>query len=320
MSTNVSEEAVGGDGLGADAMGDAPPDGSPDDLIYDAEGGVDSLDNDDLAVEVDEDYVIGTDSGGRAEPATSADPWAGADAATKELAEKKGWKSPADMAASYAELERARGRDSSKVGELEKQLGAIQEQLQAAAQPQGEGEPHPLAMSAADWNALNDAAKGDPLEAQRIFYEQVLMPGLSRMVGDLEGQFNQQVGEIVRPVASQVNNMTWKEMGGALMQEYPDYWPRVATQVAERVQNDPELRKSPAGLRQAALPEIMKLRQDDLRRGRSATEGETLIGGRSGETPMRGAPVGSTEAPADLQEQIRESIFASQPAIKDFLS
>lgn len=139
-----------------------------------------------------------------------------------ELAEKKGWKSIEDMANGYKGAERELTRRAQQ------QARQPEQEYQEPRQPQqrgGGGQQAPV-----DFEALVDAADGDPALALALYDQHVAGPRLQSMLQEALGQFEQTK---LAPLSQVTGSMYWKNEANALRETYGEDFDRYSDEVMD---------------------------------------------------------------------------------------
>lgn len=257
------------------------------------------------------------------------DPWEGFDDDARAVAEAKGWKSPAEMAKSYKELETHLGkRDAEKDEELEalrRDLAATQQAIQGLGQQGGQQQP-PADRAAAveelfapiDYRALDEASGGDTATAIAIYHEQVSMPrmrqALTLLGEEILENVQGQVGGVSQKVDRIGGTLSYQEQARQIARQHPRRFQQYQEDVVREMKGDPSLADRNDGMLIAFNRVLARKVAEEDAAGRAGDEGEALIGGatpngRGGRRPER-----------DIDAEIRAGIESAMPfAGQDFL-
>lgn len=228
---------------------------------------------------------------------------------TRELAEKKGWSSAADLARGYREIESAMGRrsqESDRVARLEQELAQMRQQSQAPA-PQGQSTEEVMEglFAPIDYDNLEQVAQGDPKTMMAIYHEQVMMPrfrqGLATLASELVQQVDGSVGQRLAPVEDFVGRTSLRDSAAALMRDFPQEFPKYRAEITERMMADPSLRSAPDGMRRVFSDLYLRDQAAERRRAAMQSEGEAALGGRGPARQGGGKRI-------DVDEEIRRGM------------
>lgn len=241
--------------------------------------------------------------------AGGADPWAGYSDETRELADRKGWKTPEDQAKAYREMESLIGKQGAERGDLEQQvanLTRLTEQLAAATpqQAQQQGAPAPGEVDWMDFAARGGFDVNDPDDVKAVravqLYHSAYLPQILDGLGNaVVSTVDQSVGGRLAPVERHMNQTQLKDEATALMADFPDDFPRYREEIVSAVKRNPNLSIRHAFL-EAWSSDVAK-QQKAARRGQ---EGETLTGGGG---PSRGRQP-ARDVPAEVRLAIESAI------------
>lgn len=249
------------------------------------------------------------------------DPWAGVPQALREAAEAKGLKTPEDFARSWQEAQSLIGRrdeSAQTVTQLQQERDALLAALEQRATAQGGadgsggGQQGPAGDWTVDFEALANAAGGDPIEAMKLYHENVVPQMLQDFGTHLMGIVDQNVSGKVAPLERHTSSAMLKEQAQTLAREFPADFPKHKDDIVRLVQARPEYQGNPNGLKLAFYEIIAteKARADAVARG---NEGEMLTGGR-GVNPNGRRP------PRDVAAETRAAIEGAIGGIADGLS
>lgn len=163
-------------------------------------------------------------------PEENRDPWAGAPDEVRDFAQRSGFKSVEDLAKSYQELRREFTRSRQ------------QEPAQREPEPRRPAVPQ---SNEVNYEAIVDAADGDPAVALALYDQHVIGPKLQAMLDERFGDFEQTK---IAPLSQVAGSMYWEGQATKLRNQHPDLFDEVAPEIEDIFVNDPSLAERPDGM------------------------------------------------------------------------
>jgi len=327
----AAEKEFRDDGLG----GMVPPDGTqPDGMESDDDRDNRPLDPAFLSPDAPENRAGG--EAGQAPPAAPAAPaavdWKAMGPETADLAAKKGWKSLADMARGYAELEKLNGRHGNERDEWDRErkemLDAVRE-MRTRSTPKQEPAAAPAASDEVfhDWDFFDEKAGDTYGDAFRLYTNAILPTLIEQHVAKHLGPLQEQM----KPLQGMERAQNIEAAASTIAQTSPKMWgltrERVSSILQEWEADGHEVEPPDVNVAYAyAVSEIVeKLEKGEAPASTEVTPTpkEALAKVEAG--PSRDElepPHGSTGAPAarDINDEIRRAVANSIPTVRDGLS
>lgn len=222
------------------------------------------------------------------EPAAD-DPWAVLGEGAREIAEKKSWKSPADMLKAYeAATTRLSQRDEEKEA-LMAELARMeaQQQPQQQAQPQAQQTPQALDFDALA-ASLTDPTTGEPNHARMLEMATALGARMAydAAMAQMDQRFQQFESERVAPLSQANEEARMAEELSQLEQRYGDDYAAIEARIEERLKEEPDYLDRFGSLRGAFADTLYEIQAEQKAENAQAAEGHTLrSGGRRPPTP-----------------------------------
>lgn len=161
------------------------------------------------------------------------DAFSGVPDEVRDFMQKSGLKDVGELAKSYQELRREFTRRT---------------QEESRRQPEPQQEPRrPAVPQSADINyeAIVDAADGDPAVALALYDQHVIGPKLQAMLDERFGDFEQTK---IAPLSQVAGSMYWEGQATKLRNQHPDLFDEVAPEIEDIFVNDPSLAERPDGM------------------------------------------------------------------------
>lgn len=198
---------------------------------------------------------------------TDSDPLAGVPDEVRDFMQKSGLKDVGELAKSYQELRREFTRRT-------------QEERRA---PEPPPEPPKQTQRAqtqeVDFNALVDAADGDPAIALALYDQHVAGPRLQQMLEEALGNFEQSK---IAPLSQVAGSMYWENQAARLRNQHPEEFDRYSGEIEQKFVDDPSLAERPDGM-QVAFKLVMG--EKALANQARSRASQINAGGRGGGRP-----------------------------------
>lgn len=323
MSTNGREAPAGDDGFGGSGTSSLVPRDGDDILEDDEYSGGDEF-------EMDPALTIpgsGSDDGmgqGAGQQRQPADPWAGFDDEARQIAQEKGWRTPADMAKAYRSAESKIGSRETEAEQRARQAEAraaaleamLQQGQQAGQQDQGgAADAFAEVFQPIDYEELERVGNGDPRQMFAIYHEQVVLPqvrkGMALLAKEMLGHVNETVGGRVAPLEQGLGRISVRDQAQELARDFPQDFPRLRSAVLERLTRDPQLRAQADGMRVAFNDALARDYRERMSRSRMAQEGDLLVGGAG--------PGRARQQQSDPDAELRDALDNAAAAFHDGL-
>lgn len=239
-------------------------------------------------------------------PAVDDDPWAGVPDAIRAAAEAKGIKSPEDFARSFQEAQSLIGRRDEERLTAQQERDLLASQLAALQQgtAPASGSPDPNQEWTVDFEALSAAAGDDPIQAMKLYHENVVPQLLRDFGAQMLTAVNQDVETRIAPVSAHVSQTMLKDQALELSRTYGQDFAKHREEVIRLVSSRPEYRDNPRGLTLAFHELLARDRAAELAAARGQ-EGESLTGGRN---PRGGANRPVRDVAAETRAAIESAI------------
>lgn len=256
------------------------------------------------------------DPGSEAAAGAQDDPWAGVPDAIRAAAEAKGLKTPEDFARSFQEAQSLIGRRDEAALQAQQERDALAARLQELTAGAGQQAADQGDQSwTVDFEALSAAAQDDPIQAMKLYHENVVPQLLQDFGTHLLQAVDQQVGQKIAPIQQHTSQTMLRDQSSDLVRTFgADTVAKHKEELVRLVAARPEYRDSPRGLAMA-MNELVALEAARERAASFGNEAETLAGGRN----PRG---GANRPPRDVAAETRAAIEAAMPGLggKDGLS
>lgn len=215
-----------------------------------------------------------------------SDPWRGVPDEVRELAQKKGFKSVSDIARSYQEMERSHTRLSQQMAESRREQ-----------EPEPSRRPTQPSQDGVDFEAIVDAAGGDPAIALALYDQHVAGPRLQSMLEEALGNFEQSK---IAPLSQVAGSMYWRNEANELRSQHPEEFDKYAGEIEDIFVNDPSLAERPDGMR-VAFERVMG--RHAMSRMAQSRASQINAGGRGGGRPAKDV---------DPAQAVRDAIRGAQ--------
>lgn len=218
----------------------------------------------------------------REDDSAPADPWSGVSDEVRDFAQRSGFKSPDDLAKSYQELRREYTRSR---------------QQEPAPEPEPPRRPAQPSQDGVDFEAIVDAAGGDPAIALALYDQHVAGPRLQSMLEEALGNFEQSK---IAPLSQVAGSMYWRNEANELRSQHPEEFDKYAGEIEDIFVNDPSLAERPDGMR-VAFERVMG--RHAMSRMAQSRASQINAGGRGGGRPAK---------EVDPAQAVRDAIRGAQ--------
>lgn len=218
----------------------------------------------------------------REDDGAPADPWAGVSDEVRDFANRSGFKSPDDLAKSYQELRREYTRSR---------------QQEPAPEHEPPRRPTQPSQDGVDFEAIVDAAGGDPAIALALYDQHVAGPRLQSMLEEALGNFEQSK---IAPLSQVAGSMYWRNEANELRSQHPEEFDKYAGEIEDIFVNDPSLAERPDGMR-VAFERVMG--RHAMSRMAQSRASQINAGGRGGGRPAK---------EVDPAQAVRDAIRGAQ--------
>lgn len=215
------------------------------------------------------------------------DPWRALGEGAREIAEKKGWKSPEDMFKAYeAATTRLSQRDEDRealMAEIEKMQAERESQYQP--QQNGNGQPQqPVAPYDFDALAasLTDPNTGEMNMARALEVAVALGANMAFQASEarMEERFAQFEQQRVAPLSARAEEERVQQELEDLEGRYgSDVYSQIEARVLERMKEEPDYVDRMGGVRGAFADTLYDLQQEELAQAQRDAQGHTMRGG-----------------------------------------
>lgn len=215
------------------------------------------------------------------------DPWATLGEGAREIAEKKGWKSPEDMLKAYeAATARLSQRDEDRealMAEIEK-MQSEREPQQYQPQPNGNGQQQPVAPYDFDALAasLTDPNTGEMNMARALEVAVALGANMAYQAAEarMEERFAQFEQQRVAPLSARAEEERVEQELQELSDRYgEDVYTQIEARVLERMKEEPDYVDRLGGVRGAFADTLYDLQHEELEQREREAAGHTMRGG-----------------------------------------
>lgn len=220
----------------------------------------------------------------REDDGAPADPWAGVSDEVREFAQRSGLKSVDDLANSYQELRREFTRRT-------------QEDSRREPEPEPQRRPTQPSSDGVDFEAIVDAAGGDPAIALALYDQHVAGPRLQSMLEEALGNFEQSK---LAPLSQVAGSMYWRNEANELRREYPEEFDKYSSEIEQKFIEDPSLAERQDGMRLAFK---MVMGERAMSRMAQSRASQINAGGRGGGRPAK---------EVDPAQAVRDAIRGAQ--------
>ena len=218
----------------------------------------------------------------REDDTAPADPWSGVSDEVRDFAQRSGFKSPDDLAKSYQELRREYTRSR---------------QQEPTPEPEPPRRPAQPSQDGVDFEAIVDAAGGDPAIALALYDQHVAGPRLQSMLEEALGNFEQSK---IAPLSQVAGSMYWRNEANELRSQHPEEFDKYAGEIEDIFVNDPSLAERPDGMR-VAFERVMG--RHAMSRMAQSRASQINAGGRGGGRPAK---------EVDPAQAVRDAIRGAQ--------
>lgn len=210
------------------------------------------------------------------------DPWAVLGEGAKEIAEKKSWKSPADMLKAYeAATTRLSQRDEEKEA-LMAELARMEAQQQPVPQqaPQAQQQPASLDFDALA-ASLTNPETGEPNHARMLEMATALGARMAydAAMAEMDQRFQRFESERVAPLSQANEEARMAEELSQLETRYGDEYAAIEKRIEERLASEPDYLERFGSLRGAFADTLYEIQTEQAAERAAGAEAHTMRGG-----------------------------------------